>query len=437
MRSVFEVMKRPARLAPLPPIGQRDIFCSAGQVMRTLILFALFCAGLLIAASANARAQEAASVSDAQFRSFVTSLWPDARSAGVSRATFDKALSGLTPDPSVIKLTAKQSEFVKPIWHYINGAVSTQRIERGNVRATEFDKLLARIESKYGVDRYVILAVWGMETNYGGFSGKMNVVRSLATLAASGYRGTFFRDELIVALQILEQKHIEPENMLGSWAGAMGQTQFMPSSFMKYAVDWDGDGHKNIWTSTADALASTANFLSAHGWVRDWTWGYEVLLPQGFSLLKHEPNVERPFADWARAGVKLADGGAMPRQGDAVLLLPASKSGPAFLVTKNFQAIKSYNTSTSYALGVALLSDRLAGSDGLVGKWPVKERMPDADQSLEIQKHLVRLGYDVGKLDGKIGERAQAAIRQYQRKLGIEPDGFANLALLERMRRHN
>lgn len=429
-------MKRSAaRVAPLPPIGQRDISCSAGQVMRTFILFALFCVGLLIAASANARAQEAEPVSEAQFRSFVANLWPDARSAGISRATFDGALKGLTPDPAVIKITGKQSEFVKPIWHYINGAVSAQRLQRGAARAQEVDKLLARIESKYGVDRYIVLAVWGMETNYGGFSGKMNVVRSLATLAASGYRGTFFRNELIMALQILEQGHIEPENMLGSWAGAMGQTQFMPSSFMKYAVDWDGDGHKNIWTSTQDALASTANFLSAHGWIRDWTWGYEVILPQGFSLLKHEPNVERPFADWARAGLKISDGSALPKQGEASLLLPAGKNGPAFLVTKNFQAIKSYNTSTAYALGVALLSDRLAGGDGLVGKWPLNEKMPDADQSLEIQKNLVRLGYDIGKLDGKIGEKAQAAIRQYQRKHGLEPDGFANLALLERLRR--
>ena len=436
MWSGFAVFRRsayPARVTSLAPIGQRDRICSPGQIIRTLVLFALFCAGLMVA-TVHARAQEAAPVSDTQFRAFVTSLWPDARKAGVSRSTFDAALGGLTPDPSVIKITGKQSEFVKPIWHYITSAVSKQRLERGETRAKEFEKTLARIESKYGVDRYVVLAVWGMETNYGGFSGKMNVVRSLATLAASGYRGTFFRDELIVALQILEQGHIEPENMLGSWAGAMGQTQFMPSSFMKYAVDWDGDNHKNIWTSAPDALASTANYLVEHGWVRDWTWGYEVLLPQGFSLLKYEPNTQRSFAEWSRAGVKIADGSTMPKTGEATLLLPAGKQGPAFLVTKNFQAIKAYNTSTAYALGVALLSDRLAGTDGLVGKWPVQERMPDAEQSLDIQKQLVRLGYDIGKLDGKIGEKAQAAIRQYQRKAGLEPDGFANLALLEKLR---
>jgi lytic murein transglycosylase len=424
-----------ARVAPLAPIGRRDVFCSPGQIIRTLMLFGLFCAGLMIATTVSARSQEAPPVSDGQFRTFVTALWPDARQAGVSRKTFDAALGNLTPDPAVIKITGKQSEFVKPIWHYINGAVSAQRLERGEARAKEFERTLARIESKYGVDRYVVLAVWGMETNYGGFSGKMSTVRSLATLAASGYRGTFFRNELIAALQILEQGHIEPENMLGSWAGAMGQTQFMPSSFMKYAVDWDGDGHKNIWTSAQDALASTANYLAEHSWVRDWTWGYEVLLPKGFSLRTYEPNQMRPFTEWAHAGIKIADGAAMPKTGEAALLLPAGKNGPAFLVTKNFQAIKAYNTSTSYALGVALLSDRLAGGNGLVGKWPVNERMPDAEQSLELQKHLVRLGYEIGALDGKIGEKAQAAIRDYQRKAGLEPDGFVNLALLERIRR--
>jgi hypothetical protein len=204
MWSGFAVFRRsayPARVTSLAPIGQREMICSPGQIIRTLVLFALVCAGLMVA-TVHARAQEAAPVSDAQFRTFVTNLWPDARKAGVSRATFDAALGKLTPDASVIKITGKQSEFVKPIWHYIGSAVSPQRLERGEARAKEFEKTLARIESKYGVDRYVVLAVWGMETNYGGFSGKMNVVRSLATLAASGYRGTFFRDELIVALFI-------------------------------------------------------------------------------------------------------------------------------------------------------------------------------------------------------------------------------------------
>ena len=422
-------------LSPMRPLGRRDIFCSLGQVVRTLLLFGLFCTGMLIAAHANARA-ETISVSDAQFRTFVTGLWPDARKAGVSRTTFDTAFKSLTPDPSVLKIIGRQAEFVKPIWHYIDSAVSPTRIERGNARANELQPLLARIEAKYGVDRYIVLAVWGMETNYGGFSGKMNVIRSLATLGAAGHRGGFFREQLIVALQILEQRHIEPQNMLGSWAGAMGQTQFMPTSFMQHAIDFDGDGHKNIWTNIPDALASTANYLAANGWIRDWTWGYEVRLPRGFSLRNVELSEYRGFEQWSKAGIARADGQTMPRTGEAALVLPAGRNGPAFLVTRNFQVIKSYNTSSAYAFGVALLSDRLAGSSGLQAKWPVDAPVLDPKQSLEMQKHLVRLGFPVGELDGKIGEKAQSAIRQFQRRAGLEPDGFASVPLLEKMRMH-
>ncbi len=418
---------------PLRPLGRRDIFFSFGQVIRTLMLFALFCAGVMLAASASARAQT--QDLDTQFRAFIGELWPDAKKAGISRTTFNAAFNGMSADPLVLRTAGKQAEFVKPIWHYINSAVSASRLERGSARAAEFQTTLAKVEARYGVDRFVVLAVWGMETNYGGFSGKMSTLRSLATLAAAGYRGTFFREQLIVALQILEQGHVEPENMLGSWAGAMGQTQFMPSSFMSYAVDWDGDGHKNIWTSAPDALASTANYLAEHGWIKGWTWGYEIALPQGFSLHKHELNEYRPFEQWAKAGIKRTDGQSMPRTGEAALMLPAGKNGPAFLVTRNFQAIKSYNTSSAYALGVALLSDRLAGGAGLHAKWPVNARVLDADESLEMQKHLVRMGYQIGDLDGKIGEKAQVAIRHYQRQSGIEPDGFASVPLLERMRK--
>ena len=422
------------RVAPTRPLGRRDIFCSKGQVWRTFLLFGLFCAGWLMIANATARAQDIV-VSDLQFKGFVAGLWPDAKKAGVSRTTFDAALNGVTPDPAVLRNLGKQAEFVKPIWTYIGDAVSKSRIDRGAARAVEFDKILAKIEAKYGVDRYVVLAVWGMETNYGGFSGKMSTIRSLATLGAAGHRGEFFRNELIVALQILQQGHVEPEAMLGSWAGAMGQTQFMPSSFMKYAVDWDHDGHKDIWANAPDALASTANYLAEHGWIKDWTWGYEVILPKQFSLHAHELNEYRPFAQWSKAGLRRADGLDMPAIGESALMLPAGRNGPAFLVTRNYAAIKSYNSSNAYALGVSLLSDRLAGSPGLSAKWPVNERVLDANQSYELQRQLARRGYHIGDFDGKIGEKAQVAIRQYQRQAGLEPDGFASVTLLERMRK--
>ncbi len=421
-------------VVPPRPLGCRDRFFSAGQALRVLVLLALVCTGWIVAAGAGARSQELA-LGDAQFRSFIAGLWPSARAAGVSRATFDAATGDLTPDAIVLRTIGKQAEFVKPIWSYVDGAVSTSRVGRGLARGAEFERTLSRVEAHYGVDRFVVLAVWGMETNYGGFSGKLGTIRSLATLAAAGHRGPFFRNELIVALQILEQGHVAPENMLGSWAGAMGQTQFMPSSFMKYAVDWDGDSHKDIWSSVPDALASTANYLAQHGWIKGWTWGYEIALPKHFSLRTHEPNEYRPFAQWAKADVTRADGVDMPETGEGALLLPAGRNGPAFLVTRNFAAIKSYNASSAYALGVSLLSDRLAGSPGLSAKWPVHERVLDAEQSYELQRLLARRGYHIGDFDGKIGEKAQVAIRHYQRQAGLEPDGFASVPLLERMRK--
>ncbi|MBX9739142.1 MAG: lytic murein transglycosylase [Beijerinckiaceae bacterium] len=420
--------------APLRPIGCREVHSTRPQIVRTIALFCLFCAALLIGGLSGPARAQTAPVDEAKFRAFISALWPDAQRQGVSRATFEAAFAGMKPDASILQVTKKQAEFVKPIWHYVNASVSEQRISRGKSRAQEFAQTLERIEARYGVDRYIVLAVWGMETSYGGFIGKSNVIRSLATLAASGYRGDFFRDELLIALKILQEGHVEPEGMIGSWAGAMGQTQFMPSSFMKHAVDWDGDRHKNIWTSVPDALASTANYLAQHGWIKGWTWGYEVALPQGFSLAGYDPQDYRPFTHWTRQGVARADGDVMPHQGEAALFLPAGKNGPAFLVTRNFQTIKSYNTSTSYALGIALLSDRLAGAGGLRAQWPVKERTLDARQSLEMQKQLVRFGYNIGELDGKIGEKVQGAIRQYQRKAGLTPDGFATVSLLEQMR---
>ena len=418
---------------PLRPLGSTPGQTTRAQLIRTFFLLAVFLGAMIAGGIQNARAQ-GGPISDAQFRQFITSLWPDAQRAGVSRATFDAAFAGMTSDDSILRVTKKQAEFVKPIWHYVNGAVSTARISRGRERAQEFADTLARIESRYGVDRYIVLAVWGMETNYGGFSGNKNVIRSLATLAAARYRGDFFRDELLIALRILQEGHVDASGMVGSWAGAMGQTQFMPSSFMKHAVDWDGDRHKNIWTSIPDALASTANYLAEHGWIKGWTWGYEILLPKAYSLKAYDPQDYRPFTEWSARGLARADGETMPHVGEAALFLPAGRNGPAFLMTRNFQAIKSYNTSTSYALGVALLSDRIAGAAGLRTPWPVHARTLDARQSLEMQKHLARLGYDVGKLDGKIGEKAQTAIRHYQRQAGLEPDGFASVPLLEKMR---
>lgn len=311
---------------------------------------------------------------DSHFHAFVRSLWPAAARHGVSRATFDAALAGIEPDAGVVAHIHKQAEFVKPIWDYLASAVSDERIARGRGAATEWQRTLAKIENMYGVDRYTLLGVWGMESNFGGFTGNNNVIQALATLADAGYRGTYFKGELITALRILEERHVALSSMTGSWAGAMGQTQFMPSSFMKYAVDFNGDGHKNIWTNVPDALASTANYLARHGWVRDYTWGYEVLPPHGFNHAGKTAAHSRSFAAFAAAGFRRADGESMPNVGAGELVLPAGANGPAFLVTRNFEVIKSYNSSTAYALGVGLLSDRIAGSAPLRTPWPADQR---------------------------------------------------------------
>ncbi|NBQ38719.1 MAG: lytic murein transglycosylase [Alphaproteobacteria bacterium] len=352
-----------------------------------------------IATAYAASPQKAESATRAQpFRAFVDRLWPIAQARGVSRETFSSAFAGLTPDQDVIDLTKKQSEFVKPIWEYLASAVSANRLERGSKLANVNSNTLDVIEQRFGVDREVVLGVWGMETNFGGFTGGKDIIRSLATLASVGYRGTYFRDELISALLILQQHHVVRADFKGSWAGAMGQTQFMPSSFQKFAVDFDGDGKKDIWTNVPDASGKTA------------------------------PN--RCFTESVRA----ADGHAMPRSGEANLFFPAGADGPAFLVTNNYDVIKRYNNSDAYALGVAMLGDRIYGASQLYGTWPVEDPILGLQQRIELQQALTSLGYDVGEPNGRIGSRTRDAIRDFQDKRGLRPDGYAGRRVLEALR---
>jgi len=269
-----------------------------------------------------------------------------------------------------------------------------------------------------------------METNFGGFTGGKDIIRSLATLASVGYRGTYFRDELISALLILQQHHVVRADFKGSWAGAMGQTQFMPSSFQKFAVDFDGDGKKDIWTNVPDALASTANYLKQNGWQAGLPWGFEVTMPRGFDYHMHHAS----FDDWSRQGVRAADGHAMPRSGEANLFFPAGADGPAFLVTNNYDVIKRYNNSDAYALGVAMLGDRIYGASQLYGTWPVEDPILGLQQRIELQQALTSLGYDVGEPNGRIGSRTRDAIRDFQDKRGLRPDGYAGRRVLEALR---
>ena len=417
---------------------RKPVLLPVSVEMRQMTSFApLLRAALLLMAGTVlvlfARSAEAAPTPP--FSAFVESVWPDAKQKGVSRDTFDAAFAGVTPNPKLIALTKKQAEFVKPVWEYLAGAVSARRVAKGEARAREWKDTLVRAERQFGVETPVIMGIWGMETDFGSAAGDSYVIRSLATLAFARYRGDFFRNELVTALQILEEGHIAPEQMKGSWAGAMGQTQFMPSSFKSWAVDFNNDGRKDIWTSVPDALGSTANYLKQHGWIAGETWGYEAVLPKGFDIAAFDPARFSSFARFASAGVMRADGEAMPDSGEAALLLPAGRRGPAFLVTPNFKVIKSYNNSTSYALGVALLGDRIAGAGELRAAWPKSDRPLSRAQAIEMQKRLIKLGYDVGEADGKLGEKASAALRQYQQKAGMDPDGYPTLRVLERMRK--
>lgn len=368
----------------------------------------------------------------ADFKAFLTELWPDAQAAGVSRATFDAATRGLTVDPSVIAHTKKQSEFVRPIWDYVDGAVTGNRVERGRSKAREWADTIATIERTYGVDKRAFLGIWGMETSYGSFFGGNSVIRALASLAYVKYRDTFFRDELIVALRILEEGHVDRESMKGSWAGAMGHTQFMPSSFMKWAIDHDRDGHKDIWDSIPDALASTANYLKQHGWQTGLPWGVEVTLPEGLDLASALGT--KSFSAFARLGIRAADGENLPARGEAKLFMPAGIKGPKFLVTENFKVIKAYNSSDAYALGVGLLGDAVYGGDGVQAAWPKKDKRISKAEGIEIQKLLNRRGLYSGKYDGRFGELSREGITKFQLSAGMVPDGYASPALLERLK---
>lgn len=368
----------------------------------------------------------------ADFNTFVQGLWPDAQAAGVSRATFQSALSGVTPDPSVVKQTKGQSEFIRPVWDYVDGAVTGSRISRGAENANAYASLIGDIEQRYGVPKTAFMGIWGMETSYGSFFGGHSVIRALATLAYVRYRDDFFRNELIIALKILEDGHVSKEGMRGSWAGAMGHTQFMPSSFVKYAVDYTRDGHKDIWNSVPDALASTANYLKQHGWQPGLPWGVEVALPDGIDL--KQALGQKSFGAFSGLGIRRADGRALPSGGQATLFLPAGIKGPKFLLTDNFKVIKAYNSSDAYALAVGVLGDALYGGSGVRAAWPRGDKRLSKAEAVEVQKHLNRRGLYSGKYDGRFGELGRAGVTQFQLSAGMTPDGYATPAVLQRLR---
>ncbi len=333
-------------------------------------------------------AMPAASLAQTEpFAAYLESLWPLARDRAIARQTFDAAIAGLRPDPEVLALTRRQPEFGKPLGDYIAGAVTAARIAQGAKLAQMWAAPLAKVRETFGVDPLVVVAIWGIETHFGTVPTRKDVFRSLSTLAHARYRDDFFRDEFLAALAILQNENIPRARMTGSWAGAMGQAQFIPSSYLKYAVDFSQDGRKDIWTDVPDVLGSIANYLAKSGWQRDLPWGYEVVLPADFDYRRSRGS----FREWAALGVKRAASGALPTQSDAVLLFPSGANGPAFLVTANYLAIRAYNNSDGYTLSVAHLADRMRGGKPFVAPWPTDDpQLPRADRIALLQGQQFR-----------------------------------------------
>src|SRR5580700_6124709 len=370
----------------------------------------------------------------ADFSNCLANLWPDAARRGVTRENFERFTAGLTPDLHIMDLLDAQPEFTKSPWDYLDLLVSDDRIARGREILAQYAPTFAAVERTYGVDRYIVAAIWGVESNYSTLAGDRSVLRSTATLACVGRRRDYFREEFLSALEILQRGDIPPEHLIGSWAGAFGPTQFMPTSFKRYAVDFDGDGHRDVVDSIPDMIASTANNLKMDGWVAGQTWGYEVALPGNFNYTAADAH-PLPVRQWEGLGVRRADGKPFPRPADgASLLLPAGARGPAFLMLQNFHVIMKYNPAEAYALAIGHLADRLRGGAPLVQAWPRDERVLTMQERYELQQLLAQHGIAIGAPDGLIGPATRLAIRSYQTSIGQIPDGFASSEILDHLR---
>ena len=369
-------------------------------------------AGIATASATAAPAREAAA-DPSGFSRWIADFRPRALSQGISATVFDRTFAEVRYLPQVVKLDRKQSEFTKSTGEYLASAVSDTRVANGREKASQHARTLDAIEAKFGVDKRVVAAIWGMESAYGSFRGSTHIPSALATLAFDGRRASFFEDQLIEALKILQHGDTVPAAMTGSWAGAMGHTQFMEDP--------------------TDALASTAAYLEKMGWERGVPWGREVVLPAGFNFTLASGPTKFP-SEWARLGVQPAVGGPIPDYGPARILLPAGAKGVAFLVFRNFDVIKRYNNSDAYAIGVGHLGDRIGGAGALRGSWPAGERALKRAERQELQSLLTQAGYSTGGVDGRIGPNTVEAIRGYQKRIGMEPDGHPSVALLTRLR---
>lgn len=376
-----------------------------------------------------------AGAAQAQLQGCLAGLRAEAAGKGVSAATFDAVTQTLRPDPTVLELMDRQPEFKTPIWDYMAALVDDERVADGRAAMQRWASALAQAEARFGVDRHVIVGVWGVESNFGKDIGGRPLVQSLVTLACQApRRRDYFRGELMATLQIIERGDIPASRLNGSWAGAFGHTQFMPSTFQRLAVDLDGDGRRDVVDSVPDALGSTANFLKRAGWNASLPWGYEVRVPAGFNAALAGRKNKRAASAWAGLGVTRIDGRPISGDYPAAILLPAGPNGPAFLVTKNFDALYSYNAAESYGLAIAVLSDRLKGAAGIRASWPTDDPPLSRAERRELQQLLARQGYDVGEPDGRVGERTRAAIKQVERQIGMAPTGRPGGKVLQALR---
>ncbi len=380
----------------------------------------------LLFASASAECEP-----ESSFTAFLAELWPDAEKAGITRATFDSALSGLTPDAGVIAARRRQPEYGKPFGSYLASLASPSRAATGARKAAQWAPTVRAVGDRYGVDPSILVSIWGIESSYGSGEQRWDVFRSLATLAQARFHHPLFRDELLSALKILQNNHIPRREFVGSWAGAMGQAQFLPSSFLRYAVDFDGDGRADIWRSVPDVLASIANYLQQTGWQKGLPWGFEVRVPPGF-----DNRLSRgAFSEWAQLGLTRADNSRLPADdaAPAILFFPSGAGGPAFLITDNFIVLKRFNNSDAYALAVGVRSDQLRGLPGVRANWPANDFQPSRDERIALQHRLADLGYKIAEFEGHFDFDLRDAVRAEQRRFGMTADGYPSRAFLSRV----
>ena len=415
------------------------------NIISLLIAAAVPASAFAAGAGPSGRAEDRASMSgpeqllpvaaEPSFDRWIEGFRPRALAAGIRPAVFDRAMTGLTYNAGVIEKDRNQSEFTKTIWDYLDSAVSDLRVTNGQAALRQNARLLEGIERAYGVDREIVVAIWGLESAYGRNRGSEPLIASLATLAADGRRADFFEAQLIAALQIVQAGDVDPRAMTGSWAGAMGHTQFMPTSYLAHAVDFTGDGRRDIWSDDpADALASTAAYLAHFGWVKGQPWGVEVAVPEGFDYGLSGERVKKSAAEWAALGVRDMSGGKVADHGPASILMPAGARGAAFMIFQNFHVIERYNPADAYVIGVGHLADRIAGGAPIRAGWPRGDRALLLAERQELQDRLTRAGFSTGGIDGRIGPNTVAAIRAFQRSLGLIPDGYASLEILNRLR---